>query len=136
MTDLKSANTLTRNASQTADYNKTQFDLTNQSLVTQNQLDLNKMKDQVNSDANNMSVMAGVGSQGHLQSQNMRDAIAQHLSLNQQTYQAMVSTQDIHMQQLAAQYKYQNTVDSQNYNDQMSKLTKDMQDKVAALQAT
>lgn len=134
ISNINEANKLTRDANLKSEYDKQAFDRKMADAKAQSDLDRNKMKADIEAQTNNFAMAQGTS--GRLASRNLQSAINQQLDLSKQTYDNLVATQDRYLQALADEYKYNNTVASNNYNDAMSTLKKDLQEKIQTLQKT
>lgn len=134
MASIDFAQKTTRDATLKADYEKTQYDRQVGDAKAKFAVQLAQQKANMDADANNMGVAQGVS--GRIQSQNMANAVKDQLDLNRQVYDQLKGSQDSYIQALADEHEYNMTRDSNEYNDNMSKVKQDLLQKIEGLQAT
>lgn len=134
LTNISEANKVTRDFNLKTDYEKTLFDSKMADAKAQADLQNRKAKSELEAQANNFAIAQWTS--WRLQSRNLQSAINEQLDLWKQTYENLVASNDRYLSLLAQEYKYQNTVASNEYNDTMSKLKSDLLWKIESLQKT
>lgn len=134
MSNINKSNILTRDASLSAEYRKSQYDRQLADATAQVEIANEKAKADLEANANNFSVLQGTV--GRLKSRNMANAISKQLDIGKKIYSEMIATNDRYLKAVADEYQYSNTVASNEYRDAMWRLKQDLLSKVESLQKT
>lgn len=134
MTNLSAVNILNRDTKLNTDYAKSEYDRKMADAVAQSELSKNKAKAELEANTNNFAIAQGTMGRGS--SLVLKNAINSQLDITHQTYTNLVATNDRYIKALADEYQYNNTKASNEYNDNMNKVSSDLRNQIETLQAT